>query len=99
MVRTTGDRPKKSFFEQTMDSYSSSSIAVGLIGDPIKKGAGIVTGGAMANTYGGYTIGNFIKRGPAPHIGAHPGTIRLVAGTTATNSALVTASYEGGTAT
>nr|WP_301011522.1 RHS repeat-associated core domain-containing protein [Halomonas sp.] len=99
MVRFTGGRPEQSFFEQTMDSYSSSSIAIAVIGDPIKKGAGIVTGGAMAKTYGGYTIGNYITRGPAPHLGTHSGTLRLVAGTTVTNSALVTASYEGGAAT
>lgn len=53
----------------------------------------------MANTYGGYTFGNYLMGGPAPHLGTHSGTVRLVAGTTATNSALVTASYEGGNVT
>ncbi|MGP9631254.1 RHS repeat-associated core domain-containing protein [Halomonas sp. AOP42-C1-46] len=99
MVRFTGGRPEQSFFEQTMDSYSSSSIAIAFIGDPIKKGVGILTGGAMAKTYGGYTIGNYVIRGRAPHLGTHPGTIKLVTGTTIANSALVTASYEGGAAT
>ncbi|MFG6668810.1 RHS repeat-associated core domain-containing protein, partial [Halomonas sp. HNIBRBA4712] len=96
LIRFTGGRTEESFLEQTIENYSSSSIAVNFIGDPLKKGAGILTGGQIAKRYGGYTIGNYVFKGPAPHLGNHPGTLRLVAVTTAVNSALITSAYEAG---
>ncbi|WP_447894333.1 RHS repeat-associated core domain-containing protein [Vreelandella sp. GE22] len=97
LIRFTGGRTEENFINQTMETYYSSSIAIRFIGDPLETGAGMWAGGKMAQSYGGYTVGNYILQGPAPHLGTHLGTLRLVAATSVANSAMVTGAYEAGT--
>jgi hypothetical protein len=46
--------------------------------------------------YGGYTIGQYILNGPAPHLGTHAATARLVAFTSLANAVVITVAYEFG---
>lgn len=98
MIRFTGGRSDQGFFEDTLDNYLSTSLTVGMLKNADRTAVSFLVAGSMAQTWGGYTAGQYLLRGPAPHLGTHSGTLRLVAGTTALNTVLVTGSYEGGNA-
>jgi len=98
VVWATGGVSDRSFGQDFAESYASSSIALGPINNLDKRLVAVGFGSAITRTYGGYSALDYLLRGPAPHLGTHAGTFRLVVGTTTTNAVLITASYESGNA-
>ncbi|WP_444923822.1 RHS repeat-associated core domain-containing protein [Microbulbifer sp. DLAB2-AF] len=96
IINFTGGRTDQGFFEQTLETYKSTSIVAGPIVDLDKKLTSIAVGGAVTRTYGGYSFGQLALKGPAPHLGTYAASARLAAGTAAINSVLITSSYEFG---
>ena len=98
IIGATGGESNQKFGQDFRSSYASASIIVGPIESFDRRLVTLGVASAVSKTYGGYTIGNYLFRGPAPHLGTHAGTLRLVAGTTVTNAVVITTAYEVGNA-
>lgn len=96
VIGATGGHDSSGFEAQTRKNYASTSLIVGPIKDVDKKLVGLAAGGLFAKRYGGYTVGQFILKGPAPHLGTYSGTARLVAATSIVNGILITGAWEFG---
>lgn len=96
IIGATGGPTDQSFFGQIGSNYASTSLIVGPINNLDKTLTSIAVGGAITRTYGGYSFGQLLLRGPAPHLGTYGASARLAVGTTLINSAVIAVSYEGG---
>ncbi len=96
IIGATGGRTNQGVFEQITENYSATSLIVGPAQNLDRTIASVLTGGAITRTYGGYSAAQYALRGPAPHLGTHAATARLVATTTVINSVVITGSYEFG---
>ncbi|MGY0799869.1 RHS repeat domain-containing protein [Lysobacter sp. A286] len=96
VIGATGGHDSSGFGAQTWKNYASTSLVVGPIKNADKKLVGLAAGGSFAKRYGGYTVGQFIFKGPAPHLGTYSATARLVAATSIVNGILVTGAWEFG---
>ncbi len=96
IIGATGGRTTQGAFEQITENYSATSLIAGPVQNLDRTVASVLTGGAITRTYGGYSAGQYALRGPAPHLGTHAATARLVAATTTINSVVITGSYEFG---
>lgn len=98
VIGATGGHDSSGFRAQTLKNYSSTSLVIGPITNVDKKVVGLAVGGAFAKRYGGYTAGQLMFKGPAPHLGTYSATARLVAATSIVNGVLITGAWEFGSA-
>jgi uncharacterized protein RhaS with RHS repeats len=96
VIGATGGYDSSGFKAQTLKNYASTSLVVGPITNVDKKLVGLAAGGSFAKRYGGYTVGQFIFKGPAPHLGTYSGTARLVAATSIVNGVFIGGAWEFG---
>lgn len=96
IVGATGGVSDRSFFGELFSNYGETSIVFGPIANVDKMAVSMSMGGAVTSKYGGYTFGQLVKMGPAPHLGTYAASARLAAATTVVNSVIFTGAYEGG---
>jgi RHS repeat-associated protein len=83
-----------SFWNDVMDNYRQTNEFFGFG----RMGVTTIFGGAFARTYGGYSVGQYVFGGVAPHLGRHLGTMGLIARTTVLNAVLIQGAFQTGIA-
>jgi RHS repeat-associated protein len=96
VIGATGGQSGGTFGQQFAQNYKQTSVVFGGIKDLDKKIVSFGVGGAVTRTWGGYSFGQLLMKGPAPHLPTYAASARLAMGTTLVNSLIITASYEFG---
>lgn len=96
IIGATGGQTEQGFFEQVNSDYASTSLIAGPVENLDRSLTSVAVGGAITKRYGGYTFGQLLLKGPAPHLGTYSASARLATMTTAVNSVVITGSYEAG---
>jgi len=99
VVGATGGRTDESFAGQFASNVEAASLIWGPVENLDRTAVGIGAASQLARNYGGYTFGQLLTQGPAPHLGTYAASARLAAFTTVTNGFLVTGWYEFGNVT
>ena len=96
VIGATGGHTNESFRDQFVSNYQSTSIIAGPLSNIDRTIVSLASGSAIASRYDGYTFGQLLLKGPAPHLGTYAASARLAAISTGINAVIVTTAYEGG---